>query len=233
MFRTITCSIFSLLALNLTSFGQIQISGGGTDKLVFTVLQDITIRIDAGQAWGYIWGVKLNNSLTSADGIGTDAELVSGSGPGGVLLGGTAPQIWNYASNAYQTYSPSINSTLLATSYNGGPYSFVNNGVVLEFEFNGDFKLDVGSTFTLRQGSYERAWAGEGIPPEYQYIYPPNALIAPGTTYTITKDSFFSSSEQGSNLDTSKISLVPEPTSLSLLAVGFGFFALARRFKRS
>ncbi|NDC79901.1 MAG: PEP-CTERM sorting domain-containing protein, partial [Verrucomicrobia bacterium] len=44
------------------------------------------------------------------------------------------------------------------------------------------------------------------------------------------KDDFFSYTMEGSPLNTSNISLVvPEPSALSLLAVGLGGFALIRR----
>ena len=210
--------IFSLLTLCGVSFGQIQISGGGTDNLVFTVLQDISFQIDSDEAWGYVWGVKLDNSLTSADGYAIEATPVSGTGPGGVLLGGTPPYGWDNG-----TVNPVINNSRIGTAYNAS-WLGVNNGIYLSFEYGMDFKLSVGSTFTLRQGSYEREWAGA-----YGANQPQNTLVSPGTTYTITKDSFFSSSEFGPNLDTSKISLVPEPSALSLLAVGLGGLAMMRR----
>jgi hypothetical protein len=57
---------------------------------------------------------------------------------------------------------------------------------------------------------------------------PLNTLTNPGNTYTITKDSFFSSSEFGEPLNTSNITLVPEPSALSLLAVGLGGLAMVR-----
>ena len=208
--------IFSLLALCGMSFGQIQISGGGTNKIVFTVLQDIAFKIDSGEAWGYIWGVKIDNTLTAADGYQSGATLLSGTGPGGALLGGTAPYGYNFALSANGTVNPVITGTYIGTVYNTS-YLGVTQGAFLAFAFDPDFKLSTGSTFTLRQGSYEREWAGaSGL------SVPQNTLVSPGTTYTITKDNFFSSSEQGSSLDTSKISLVPEPSALSLLAVGLG-----------
>ena len=224
--KKIVPTIFSLLTLCGVSFGQIQISGGGTSNLVFTVLQDISFQIDSDEAWGYIWGVKIDNSLTSGDGYQTQGTLVSGTGPGGVLLGGTSPFIWNYdpISNALfkDTVSPVFEDIRIGAIYDRS-YSSVNNGVFLEFSSFGyvDFGLSAGSIFTLRQGSYEREWVGAG--------YGQNTLVSPGTTYTITKDNFFSFSEQGANLDTSKISLVPEPSALSLLAVGLGGLAMMRR----
>ena len=219
-------TIFSLLTLCGVSLGQIQISGGGTGNLVFTVLQDISFQIDSDEAWGYIWGVKIDNSLTSGDGYQTRGTLVSGTGPGGVLLGGTSPFRWNYdpISNEFfkDTVSPVFEDIRIGAIYDRS-YSPVNNGVFLEFSSGYvDFGLSAGSIFTLRQGSYEREWVGV-------YGYGENTLVSPGTTYTITKDSFFSGSEMGSNLDTSKISLVPEPSALSLLAVGLGGLAMMRR----
>jgi hypothetical protein len=216
-------AIFSLLTLCGVSFGQIQISGGGTGNLVFTVLQDISFQIDSGEAWGYVWGVKLNNSLTSADGYAIETTPVSGTGPGGVLLGGTAPYGYNFASRSNGTVNPEIINSRIGSVVRASSLG-LNNGVYLGFEYDVDFKLSVGSTFTLRQGSYEREWAGTN-----GANVPQNTLVSPGTTYTITKDNFFSSSEQGSRLDTSKISLVPEPSALSLLAVGLGGWAMMRR----
>lgn len=204
-------STVALLALNFAAFGQIQISGGGTNNLIISVLEDITFKINPGaEAWGYIWGVNIPNSLTSADGYSHDATLISGSG--GVSLGSSA--------------SASVIATRLATGSSGG----APNGMSLAFEFNTDFKLVGGDTFSLRQGTYERNWAGAGIDPSYSYLFPPNTLINPGNTYTITKDNFFSSTEMGpSNLNTSDITLVPEPSALSLLAVGLGGLAMVRR----
>jgi hypothetical protein len=222
--KKIVPTIFSLLTLCGVSFGQIQISGGGTNNLVFTVLQDISFQIDSDEAWGYTWGVKVADSLTSGDGYQTQGTLVSGTGPGGVLLGGTSPFIWNYdpISEALfkDTANPVIEDIRIGAIYDRP--SSVNNGVFLEFSFGYvDFGLSAGSIFTLRQGSYEREWVGAGNDQ--------NTLVSPGTTYTITKDNFFSFSEQGANLDTSKISLVPEPSALSLLAVGLGGLAMMRR----
>ena len=219
--------IFSLLALCGVSFGQIQISGGGTNKIVFTVLQDIGFTVDSGEAWGYIWGIRLDNTLTAADGYQSGATLLSGTGSGGALLGGTAPYGWNFASFSNGTVNPVITDTYIGTAYNS-PYSWVNNGVFLAFQFDPDFKLSAGSTFTLRQGSYEREWAGAS-----GASVPQNTLVSPGTTYTITKDSFFSSSEQGSSLDTANISLVPEPSALSLLLVGLAGLGAVRRTRRA
>jgi hypothetical protein len=213
--KKVTYSIFSFLVLNLASYGQIQISGGGSGNVTISVLQNIAFKMNPGsEAWGYIWGVKIPNSVSSADGWSIGADLVSGSGIGGVTLGSSA--------------NASVVATTAPINY-GTTWSYTTlNGLALVFEFNNDFRLVGGDTLTINQGTYERPWAGVNGAP-----LPQNTLINPGNTYTITKDSFFSSSETGTALNTSDISLVPEPTSLSLLAVGFGFFALARRFKRS
>ena len=218
---------FSILALCGVSFGQIQISGGGTNKIVFTVLQDIGFTVDSGEAWGYIWAVKLDNSLTAADGYQSGATFLSGTGPGGALLGGTAPYGWNGASSSNGTVNPGIINTYIGTAFTTD-YFGVTQGAFLAFEFDVDFKLSAGSTFTLRQGSYEREWAGAS-----GASVPQNTLVSPGTTYTITKDSFFSSSELGSSLDTANISLVPEPSALSLLLVGLTGLVTLRRSRRA
>lgn len=205
MKKIIISSTFAVLALNFASFGQIQISGGGTNNVIISVLQDITFKVNPGaQAWGYIWGVNIPNSLSSADAYGSDATLISGSG--GVTLVSAA--------------NASVTTTTLATGTSG----WAPNGMSLTFIFNNDFKLVGGDTFTVRQGTYERIWAGANGAP-----VPQNTLTNPGNTYTITKDSFFSSSESGAPLNTSNITLVPEPSALSLLAVGLGGLAMVRR----
>lgn len=204
----------ALLALNLASFGQIQISGGGgTNKVTISVLQDITFKVNTGaEAWGYIWGVKIPDIVSSADGVNGTPTLLSG-------LGGVS----NSANESpYAVAAPII--------YSSNPYATVRNGIALEFIFNNDFKLVGGNTFTIRQGTYERPWAGSGIDPTPSFsVYPSNTLINSGTTYTITENSFYSFSETGSLLSSSNITLVPEPSALSLLAVGLGGLAMVRR----
>jgi len=217
--------ICSLTLFSGVSFGQIQISGGGTNNIVFTVMRDIVFKIDSGEAWGYRWGVRVNNSLSSCDNKDAQASLLNGSGSmGAVSLGGTAPVAYvTYPVYDYAPVSPFILDNRLGTSY-AAPGSFANNGAYLYFEFDYDFKMSVGSTFTLAQGSYSRPWLNLYGPTD------PNILLSPGTTYTITKDDFFSYTMEGSPLNTSNISLVvPEPSALSLLAVGLGGFALIRR----
>jgi hypothetical protein len=204
MKKIILSSTVAVLALNFASFGQIQITGGGTNNVIISVLQDITFKINPGaEAWGYIWGVNIPNSLSTADGYASDATLISGSG--GVSLVSSA--------------NVSVFATRLATGSSG----WAPNGMSLSFEFNNDFRLVGGDTFTVRQGTYERIWAGANGAP-----VPLNTLTNPGNTYTITKDSFFSSSEFGEPLNTSNITLVPEPSALSLLAVGLGGLAMVR-----
>ena len=122
MKKIIISSTFAVLALNFASFGQIQISGGGTNNVIISVLQDITFKVNPGaQAWGYIWGVNIPNSLSSADGFASDATLISGSG--GVSLVSTA--------------NASVTTTTLATGSSG----WAPNDMSLTFIFNNDFKL--------------------------------------------------------------------------------------------
>ena len=104
-------SILSLFALCFTSLGQIQISGGGTGTLTFTVLQDIGFKIGSGDAWGYIWGVRIPNSLSAADTYNSGASLLAGSGPGGVSLVGPGGFV------IVGAVSPSVTHTTIAAEY--------------------------------------------------------------------------------------------------------------------
>jgi len=202
----------STQAAVLASFGQIQLSGGGSGDVTISVLQDISFKINPGtEASGYIWGVKIPNSVSSADGYNIAAELlVPGSGIGGVTLGSSA--------------SASVVATTAPINYGTTSSYTTLNGLALVFEFNNEIQLVGGDTFTINKGTYVRPWAGEnGV------FLPQNILVNSGGIYTITKDSFFSSSEAGTPLNTSNISPVPEPSLLSLLAVGLGGLAMVRR----
>jgi len=199
------------LAGSQLASAQVKVTGGGpnaTDLVTIEILQDITLRVNQGYTLsGNTFGLTIPGVFSINDG-----SLYPTSDSG---VGGSATSFLNYQTTSSATPGTSIDSFLQFAA---------NKSLGVSFS-TADTTIQAGGLLTFKAGTLSR-YSGN---PSLGIV-----LSNPGATYTLTESSFFSDDGEGAvSLNSSKVSLVPEPSTYALMGLGALALVVAYRRKRT